>query len=73
VDLFDNNAGDTLEFASVMLVSGEQGTKVGQPYLPGVTVKAVVQEHGRSARSACSSTRSGRTTAAPGATGRDSP
>jgi large subunit ribosomal protein L21 len=47
VDLFDNNAGDVLEFASVMLVSGEQGTKVGQPYLPGITVKAVVQEHGR--------------------------
>jgi large subunit ribosomal protein L21 len=47
VDLFDNNAGDLLEFASVMLVSGEQGTKVGQPYLPGITVKAVVQEHGR--------------------------
>ncbi len=47
VDLFDNQAGETLEFATVMLVSGEQGTKVGQPYLPGVTVKAVVQEHGR--------------------------
>jgi large subunit ribosomal protein L21 len=47
VELFDNDAGDTLEFASVMLVSSEQGTKVGQPYLPGVTVKAVVQEHGR--------------------------
>ena len=47
VDQFDNQAGETLEFASVMLVSGEQGTKVGQPYLPGVTVKAVVQEHGR--------------------------
>jgi large subunit ribosomal protein L21 len=47
VDLFDNNAGDLLEFASVMLVSGEQGTQVGQPYLPGITVKAVVQEHGR--------------------------
>ena len=50
VDLFENNAGETLEFASVMLVSGEQGTKVGQPYLPGVTVKAVVQEHGRDAK-----------------------
>ena len=47
VDLLDKNTGETLEFASVMLVSGEQGTKVGQPYLPGVTVKAVVQEHGR--------------------------
>ena len=47
VDLFDKNAGDTLEFESVMLVSGDQGTKVGQPYLPGVMVKAVVQEHGR--------------------------
>jgi len=47
VDLFENNAGDVLEFASVLLVSGEKGTEVGQPYLKGVTVKAVVQEHGR--------------------------
>jgi len=47
VDLFENNAGDVLEFASVLLVSGEKGTEVGQPYLQGVTVKAVVQEHGR--------------------------
>jgi large subunit ribosomal protein L21 len=30
-----------------MLVHDDQGTRVGQPYLPGVTVKAVVQEHGR--------------------------
>lgn len=47
VDLFEKNPGDLLEFDSVMLVSGEKGTQVGQPYLKGVTVKAVVQEHGR--------------------------
>jgi large subunit ribosomal protein L21 len=47
VDKFDKGAGETLEFASVMLVHDDQGTRVGQPYLPGVTLKAVVQEHGR--------------------------
>jgi large subunit ribosomal protein L21 len=47
VDKFDKGAGETVEFASVMLVQDDKGTRVGQPYVPGVTVKAVVQEHGR--------------------------
>jgi large subunit ribosomal protein L21 len=36
-----------VEFASVMLVQDDRGTRIGQPYVQGVTVKAVVQEHGR--------------------------
>jgi large subunit ribosomal protein L21 len=47
VDKFDRGAGEAVEFASVMLVHDEQGTRVGQPYLPGVTLKGVIQEHGR--------------------------
>ena len=47
VDKVEQGAGETLEFASVMLVHDDQGTRIGQPYLPGVKVKAVVQEHGR--------------------------
>jgi large subunit ribosomal protein L21 len=47
VDKFDKSAGETVEFDSVMLVRDDQGTRVGQPYVTGVTVKAVVQEHRR--------------------------
>ncbi len=47
VDKVEQAAGETVEFASVMLVHDDQGTRIGQPYLPGVKVKAVVQEHGR--------------------------
>ncbi len=47
VDKFDKGAGETVEFASVMLVQDDKGTRVGQPYLQGVTVKAVVEGHKR--------------------------
>ena len=47
VDLFDNQPGDALEFDSVVLVSGDDKTKVGQPYVKGVSVKTVVEENGR--------------------------
>ncbi len=44
VDRFDVAAGDALEFDKVMLVSDEEGTKVGAPYISGASVKAVVGE-----------------------------
>jgi len=47
VDLFDSQPGEAVEFDSVLLVSGENDTRVGQPYVKGVTVKTVVEEHGR--------------------------
>jgi large subunit ribosomal protein L21 len=47
VDLFDNQPGDALEFDSVVLVAGDDKTKVGQPYVKGVSVKTVVEENGR--------------------------
>lgn len=47
VDRFGEETGRELEFDSVLLVSDEGKTKVGQPYLRGVKVKAVVEEHGR--------------------------
>lgn len=47
VEKFDKSAGDAVEFDSVLLVRDDKETRVGQPYLKGITVKAVVQEHGR--------------------------
>ena len=47
VDLFENDKGSSLELDSVLLVSGEAGVRVGSPYVEGVKVKAVVEDHGR--------------------------
>jgi large subunit ribosomal protein L21 len=47
VDRFDTEPGDQVEFDSVLLVSDEERVQVGQPYLKGVKVQAVVEEHGR--------------------------
>ncbi len=47
VDRFDSQQGDTLTFDSVLMVSDEKQTRLGQPYLKGAAVKAVVQEHGK--------------------------
>ncbi|MBN1837491.1 MAG: 50S ribosomal protein L21 [Spirochaetales bacterium] len=47
VDLFDKEPGEAVEFDSVVLVSGGENPRVGQPYVKGVTVKTVVEENGR--------------------------
>jgi large subunit ribosomal protein L21 len=47
VDLFENDKGSSLELGNVLLVSSDSGVKVGSPYVDGVKVKAVVEDHGR--------------------------
>ena len=47
VDHIDAEPGNQVEFDSVLLVSDDKNVKVGQPYVKGVKVKAVVEEHGR--------------------------
>jgi large subunit ribosomal protein L21 len=47
VDLVDKNPGEAMDFDSVLLVSGDKDKQIGQPYVQGVTVKTVVEEHGR--------------------------
>lgn len=39
--------GDTVEFDRVLMVSGDEGVKVGNPYLEGGRVSATVSAHGR--------------------------
>ena len=49
VDLFPNEKGSSVELGNVLLVrgDGDSNVKVGSPYVEGVTVKAVVEDHGR--------------------------
>ena len=45
IDRVSEKAGDVLEFDSVLMVSDDEDIKIGQPYVEGVTIKAVVEEH----------------------------
>ena len=45
IDRIGDEKGSTLEFDSVLMVSNDGKSKVGTPYLEGVTIKAVVQDH----------------------------
>ena len=47
VDLFDKEEGAALELGNVLHVGGEDGVKIGAPYVEGAAVKAVVEAHGR--------------------------
>ena len=46
VDRLANDAGATVEFASVLMLRGDNVT-VGTPYVAGAKVTAVVEEHGK--------------------------
>jgi len=45
VDRFDRSAGDVVELESVLLVSGEDKTEIGHPFVRGAKVTAVVEDH----------------------------
>ena len=42
VDRIDEEAGKNVSFDKVLLLSGEAGVKVGNPYVDGASVKAVI-------------------------------
>ncbi|MDN6160940.1 MAG: 50S ribosomal protein L21, partial [Staphylococcus equorum] len=46
VELLDGEAGDTVTFDEVMFLGGES-TKVGNPFVEGVSVEAEIVKHGR--------------------------
>ncbi|HCO48437.1 MAG TPA: 50S ribosomal protein L21 [Spirochaetaceae bacterium] len=43
VDRIDEEAGESVSFDKVLLLSGETGVKVGNPYVDGASVKAVIE------------------------------
>jgi large subunit ribosomal protein L21 len=47
VEHFHSDEGAEVEFPHVLLVRTEKETTLGKPYVPGVSVKATVEEHGR--------------------------
>ncbi len=47
VDHLSKDKGDAVEFPSVLMISDGGATRIGSPYVPGVSVRAVVEEHGR--------------------------
>jgi len=42
VDLLGEESGKTVEFDKVLMLSGENGPKIGQPYVKGAKVTATV-------------------------------
>jgi len=46
VEKLDVNAGDNFTFDKVLMVGGES-LQIGNPYVDGVTVDAVVEKHGK--------------------------
>jgi large subunit ribosomal protein L21 len=47
VDHMAQDAGAKVEFPTVLMISDGGSTKIGSPYLSGVSVRAVVEAHGR--------------------------
>jgi large subunit ribosomal protein L21 len=47
VDHLAQETGAQVEFPSVLMISDGGSTKIGSPYLSGVSVRAVVEAHGR--------------------------
>ncbi len=47
IDYLRQEKGSHVDFPSVMMVSDGQKVNIGEPYLAGVTVNAVVEDHGR--------------------------
>lgn len=47
VEHLPSDEGTEVEFPNVLLVRTEKDTTVGKPFVPGVSAKATVEEHGR--------------------------
>ena len=47
VDHLSKDAGEKMEFSTVLMVSDGGSTRIGSPYVPGVSVMAVVEGEGR--------------------------
>jgi len=44
VDLLGEEAGKTVEFETVLMLSGDKGPRIGQPYVKGAKITATVGE-----------------------------
>ena len=47
IDHVEQEKGSAIEFPSVLMVSDAGSVRLGSPYLPGVAMRAVVEDHGK--------------------------
>jgi len=47
VDHVQQDKGSAIEFPSVLMISDAGSVRVGSPYLPGIVLRAVVEDHGK--------------------------
>ena len=47
IERLEASEGDTVKFDKVLVVSGNDGLKVGAPYVEGATVDAIVVKNGK--------------------------
>ncbi len=47
VDKIEKDAGEKVEFDSVLMTGGDDSVKIGTPFIKGAKVEATVEEHGR--------------------------
>jgi large subunit ribosomal protein L21 len=45
IDQVELSKGESIEFSSVLMVGGTSDIRIGSPYVEGVSVKAVVEDH----------------------------
>jgi large subunit ribosomal protein L21 len=47
VDKFNADTGDVVELDNVLMISSDSDVKIGEPFIEGAKVKAVVEGHGK--------------------------
>lgn len=47
LEKLNNSLGTTIEFDKVLMISNQDSTKIGTPFITGAKIKAHVENHGR--------------------------
>jgi large subunit ribosomal protein L21 len=47
INRLEAEPGEQVEFENILLIGGNEETKIGQPFVPGAKVKATVVDQGR--------------------------
>ena len=47
IDRLKSDRGDRVEFESVLLISDDKDIKIGTPFLEGIKIRAIVEDHQR--------------------------
>jgi large subunit ribosomal protein L21 len=47
IDHIEQDKGSSVEFPSVLMISDGEKVRIGNPFIAGVSVKALIEEHGK--------------------------